>query len=70
MTLEKQFGLLAKTYCDKELELGVYGSGAGFYIGTFSDEGPCSRESNEYFRTREKAVAALANGEWTQKQYP
>jgi hypothetical protein len=57
-------------------DLGVYESGAGFYIGTMyydPAEGfpqPGSRESMEYYRTREEAEEAFANGTWTQRKYP
>lgn len=65
-----KFGQLAKEYCGKSLELQVLKSNAGYYIGTCSEDGPCSRESNEYFRKVGDAQAALTNGEWTQKPYP
>lgn len=42
-------------------------SGAGYYIGTWSEEGPCSRESEEYFRTRKEAENALQTENWTQR---
>ena len=66
----KRIGHLAKTICNKELELQVCKSQRGFYIGTYSDEGPCSRESNEYYPAQAKADAALENGSWTQKVSP
>ena len=65
----EKIGELALRYCKLRLPLGVYQSNAGFYIGTYH-EGPCSRESAEYFRNRAKAEAALANGEWTQRDEP
>lgn len=63
------FGQLAYEYCGIKLPLTVLRSAAGYYIGTY-DDGPCSRESNEYFRTKEIARAALASGKWTQKMCP
>lgn len=48
------------------LPLQVLKSAAGYYIGTADDEGPCSRESCEYFPTRDRAAQALASGAWTQ----
>lgn len=45
-------------------------SAAGFYLGTYVDAEPYSRESVEYWRKREEAAAALASGRWTQKQQP
>lgn len=72
-TATTRIGQLAKTYCGKELPLQALRSHstAPFYIGTWDpEEGPCSRESEEYFRTREQAEAALASGNWTQRQEP
>jgi hypothetical protein len=63
-------GLLAKKHCGVELPLDVCRSNAGFYIGTFGDDGPCSRESVQYWPTREAAQQALATGTWTQRTEP
>lgn len=65
-------GHLAMTYCGKSLPLQILHSRAGHYIGTFDDEAcaPCSRESLEYFPTKEKAQQALETGSWTQKVTP
>lgn len=41
----------------------VLESGAGFYIGTWLD-GPWSRESENYWKTREEAQKALDTGKW------
>lgn len=49
------------------LTLRVCQSAAGFYIGTWDEDGPASRESEEYFEERGKAEAALATGNWTQR---
>lgn len=62
-------GLLALAYVGKSLPLQVLRSAAGHYIGTF-DDGPVSRESVEYFPTREAARHALETGAWTQLQHP
>lgn len=57
-------------------DLGVYESGAGFYIGTMyydPEEGfpqPGSRESMEYYGTREEAEQAFEKGTWTQRSHP
>lgn len=68
-TINGPIGQLAQQYCGKRLPLEVLQSQRGFYIGTFDDEtGPCSRESNEYFETREACEQALASGNWTQKE--
>lgn len=50
----------------RNLPLQVLKSNAGFYIGTADEEGPCSRESNEYWPSRDGADKALASGSWTQ----
>lgn len=52
------------------LELTVLHSNAGYYIGTYDEEGPVSRESEEYYRTREAAQYALDNNEFTQNWVP
>lgn len=49
----------AQCDCGTHLELGVYSSAAGYYLGYWCDQcGPWSRES-EYFRTRRDAEIAL-----------
>ncbi|GKT25130.1 hypothetical protein [Acidovorax sp. SUPP3334] len=69
-TASVRHGLLAQEFCGKRLPLQVLRSQRGHYIGTAGDEGPVSRESNEYFRTEELAQQALQGGNWTQKQEP
>ena len=63
------FGSLALSAGGQKLPLRICMSAAGFYIGTLTeDEGfPFTRESEEYFRTKEKAQAAMDNGSWTQR---
>ncbi|ELV5049180.1 hypothetical protein SHB66_004670 [Salmonella enterica] len=51
------------------LPLLVLKSGRGYYIGTANHEGPVSRESEEYFRTHNKAVLALITGSWAQRKW-
>ena len=65
-----RFGRLASEYCNVKLPLQVLQSARGHYIGTFSEEGPVSRESVEYWDQRKDAETALANGTWTQKPNP
>lgn len=65
-----KFGLLAFEYCKKKLPLQVLKSGAGYYIGTSDEEGPCSRESAEYFRNSTSAEMALSDNSWTQRDEP
>ena len=54
--------------CGVKLELGVYRSHAGYYIGTYCDCGPYSRESG-YYQTREDAALAIASNTttWTRR---
>ena len=53
-----------------QLPLEVQQSAAGFYLGTVDEEGPMSRESVEYFPTREAAQRALDTGDWQQREHP
>lgn len=48
------------------LPIQVLESARGFYIGTFDDTGPVSRESLEYYDTRSQAEYALSKNTWTQ----
>lgn len=63
-----QYGMLA-SQAGYRLPLVVRESGARFDIGTF-DCGPVSRESVEYWPTRELAQEALNTGNWTQRLHP
>lgn len=63
-------GLLAKQYGGVELPLQVLQSAAGFYLGTYDQDGPYSRESDCYWATRAEAQAALDSGDWPQKPHP
>jgi hypothetical protein len=49
--------------CGLMPKIDVYSTPAGYYIGTRCDCGPYSRESG-YYRTREAAQAALADGSY------
>ncbi|HCF5174370.1 TPA: hypothetical protein ACGW32_001149 [Pseudomonas aeruginosa] len=49
------YGKLALAHLRLELPLQVLMSNAGFYIGTLDEEGPASRESVEYYPSRELA---------------
>jgi hypothetical protein len=60
-------GKLALLYCGLQLRLQVLKSAAGYYIGTADDDGPVSRESEEYWSDRMVAQAALDRGAWTQR---
>jgi len=59
-------GLLAEASTGKRIRIEVMETRAGFYIGTYGEDGPCSRESAEYWPTRERAQTALETGHWTQ----
>lgn len=63
-------GKLAKEICGVELPVTVLESQAGFYLGTEGRGVPFSRESAEYFATRNLAEAALACGKFTQRMNP
>lgn len=59
-------GELAQHIGGKRLPLEICYSAAGFYLGTFFEGQPYSRES-QYFPRRELAQAALANRDWIQR---
>ncbi len=64
-----EYGQLALTI-GRALPLRVLGWGKNFFIGTADEEGPCSRESVEYWADKGQAEAALANRRWTQRREP
>lgn len=53
--------------CGTRLQLEVLRSAAGYYIGTRCECGPYSRESAQYWRTREEAKTALRSGNWERR---
>ncbi len=65
-----KIGKLAKKYCNLELELMIYKSNAGWYIGTMYNGEPISRESESYYATKKECQTALDNNTWTQKERP
>lgn len=67
MQTHASVGLLALRICHLRLPLQVLKSVNGFYIGTADIDGPCSRESEEYWELQSDAENALATGRWTQK---
>jgi len=67
---KRPIGKLAFAHCNKRLEICVLKSNAGYYIGTADEDGPCSRESVEYWRKHDQAASALETGDWTQKEAP
>ena len=68
----RPIGKLALEQCGLRLELAVMHTQPGWYIGTYNDEGPVSRESEERWPTRKQAQEALdAGGDaWTQRWVP
>lgn len=52
--------------CGATPKIEVQNSAGGYYIGTWCDCGPYSRES-DYFRTREQAEKALKSGMFGRK---
>jgi hypothetical protein len=67
----QQYGWLATEFGKRWLPLEVCESKAGFYLGTKEKGEPFSRESVEYWRTREEAgQALLSRREWTQRPAP
>lgn len=62
-----EYALLALQNGER-LPVQVLKNGAGlFYLGTYTERGPFTRESQEYWRTEKKAQKALETGDWTQR---
>lgn len=59
-------GRLAREFGYK-LELKALKSNSGYYLGTEDEEGPVSRESEEYWKTKEEAKLALDTGVFIQR---
>jgi hypothetical protein len=68
--IEIQYGFLAKEFGGETLPLEILDCRVGYYIGTCQNGQPYSRESVEYYRTREKAAEALTRRNWTQRLAP
>ena len=67
----RQYGCLAAEFGKRQLPLQVCRSAAGFYLGTKENDQPFSRESVEYWRTREEANEALLSPKkWSQRPAP
>lgn len=69
MADKTRIGLLARAVLGQDLPLKVLQSQVGSYIGTGDDEGPISRESEEYWFDPQHAQHALENDDWTQRAY-
>lgn len=63
-------GVLAKRRSQLDLPLDVCYGVRGYYIGTFCDAQPYTRESEEHWSRRELAATALKNEDWTQRIEP
>lgn len=67
-------GHLAREFGGVSLPLKVLPSPVGYYLGTLDHDGaPYSRESEEYWKTREDAEVALKSPSpraWTQRRWP
>ena len=62
-----QYGQLAYEFGNK-IPLKICKSNAGFYLGTKDEGEPFTRESIEYWKTKEEAEQALASNNWTQRE--
>lgn len=63
-------GQLAMSFCQLQLPVKVLTALNGYYIGTQNEDGPVSRESVEYWTSKDHAQRALENGKWTQRSEP
>lgn len=68
--MQTSYGILSARYCNLKLKLCVLRSNAGYYIGTYHQGEPISRESQEYYRERTAAETALLNQTFTQRINP
>ena len=62
----RKTGFLSELFDRQQREIKVLRSAAGSYLGTSDEDGPCSRESVEYWRSTEEARNALESDQWTQ----
>jgi len=53
--------------CGETVTLDVHSTPAGYYVGTWCNCGPYSRES-VYYASREQAEADLRSGEWVPRR--
>ncbi len=68
--IDNGLSYLATKCFGHDVKLGVWQSGAGFYLGHWDMEGPVSRDSEEYWETKEEAETALKDNSWTQRVHP
>lgn len=62
-------GVLAAA-AGRAFPLAVCKSAAGYYLGTYDEGVPFSRESQQYWTTAATAQVALTTGAWTQRLAP
>lgn len=63
------YGQLAEQCIGAHIPVRVLSSPSGYYIGTADENGePLTRESEEYFFTKDLALWALHNNAWTQRR--
>ncbi len=67
---DQSIAVLALAATGQKLPLQVLESQRGFYIGAADNEGPVSRESEEYWPSSILAGEALQHGGWTQRTRP
>ncbi len=67
MQARRESGRIAHEF-GEGLPIEIIEGDVGFYLGTRDDGLPFSRESEEYFATRELARPALSTGRWTQRE--
>jgi len=53
--------------CKEQVKIKVHESGAGFYIGSWCECGPYTRESATYWPERGLAEFALATDKWERR---
>jgi hypothetical protein len=69
--VKQLYGWLAAEFGKRQLPLEVCKSAAGFYVGTREEDGePFSRESTQYWPTRQEAERALTSRVWSQRRVP
>lgn len=61
-----QYGALSEA-CGEKRPLEILKSAASYYLGTQTKRGPWTRESVQYWPSKEKAQNAWDTGNWTQK---
>lgn len=68
--IENRISFLASNTFGHDVPMVACQSGAGFYLGYIDMTGPVSRDSQEYYGTKEEAEQALKDRSWTQRTHP